>query len=697
MTGLPQSRHSWEGGAQMFFKQIRRTAEKNRKGNSLYFASLVIAIVAFYTLLSLGSQDVMRFLKTVESDAVGKLLMLLPVVYGVSLFFVFFMVFFACRYHLSRRRKEFGLYLMMGMRRGRLLFMLFGETLLNSILALAAGIPIALFLTEGISLVTARIAGLGVIGHTFTFSGAAILWTIAGFVLVQFLSMAVLSVKIVTAEPGTLIRADNTERQTVSSGRKSAGLFFAGCLLLTGGYYLAVFRLRTLSFEVTVLTVVLWISGTFLMYRGLGGFLGKFIRNRRMTKTGLWTFTARQVQEHVLSQHRPLAVASLLLMAAMACVSFGVAVGSERSQDARSVDFSLFGPQEKIEETLSQKEISDLTQNSYPLYLSDVKRQYEEDMPDAFDLSEMKEALRSLRDENGTGEMIAENPGIRYVINVRSYNQIRSGLGKTAISLSDGEVAVFSSLSGAGDYGRILNGAIQKGVSIGIDGRWYRVLPELYTDNVVADRSITLSAALIVPDGLYRQLAKSSDPYCTNAQLRDSVIKKTGLMQAEQNMSELLSRTEIEYDSFLGGIGRTLFYRVASGYLTIYLGILLWLIANTVIGLKFMIGQRENIRRYEILSMIGAEGRNVAESVNRQISVYFLMVSVPALISSIFAVRAMFSGFLQIPYGTSAAEIAGLCALAMAVFAGFEFLYIRIVKRNAAREIRRIEIFSRGS
>ena len=131
MTGLPQSRHSWEGGAQMFFKQIRRTAEKNRKGNSLYFASLVIAIVAFYTLLSLGSQDVMRFLKTVESDAVGKLLMLLPVVYGVSLFFVFFMVFFACRYHLSRRRKEFGLYLMMGMRRGRLLFMLFGETLLN--------------------------------------------------------------------------------------------------------------------------------------------------------------------------------------------------------------------------------------------------------------------------------------------------------------------------------------------------------------------------------------------------------------------------------------------------------------------------------------------------------------------------------------------------------------------------------------
>ena len=76
----------------MFFKQILRNAAKNRKGNGLFFGSLVIAIVAFYTLLSLGQQDVMIYLKSVESDAVAKLLKLLPVVYFVSLFFVFFLV-----------------------------------------------------------------------------------------------------------------------------------------------------------------------------------------------------------------------------------------------------------------------------------------------------------------------------------------------------------------------------------------------------------------------------------------------------------------------------------------------------------------------------------------------------------------------------------------------------------------------------
>ena len=62
----------------MFFKQVWRNAAKNRKGNGLFYGSLVIAIIAFYTLLSLGEQDVMRFLGTIESDAVRKLLKLLP-------------------------------------------------------------------------------------------------------------------------------------------------------------------------------------------------------------------------------------------------------------------------------------------------------------------------------------------------------------------------------------------------------------------------------------------------------------------------------------------------------------------------------------------------------------------------------------------------------------------------------------------
>ena len=121
----------------MFFSQIRRNAARNRKSNGLFFASLVIAVIAFYTLLSLGEQDVMRFLKTIESEAVRKLMLLIPLVYAVSLFFVFFLVYFSYHYQLNERKKELGLYLMLGMKRSRMFAMLIGETLLNSLISLA--------------------------------------------------------------------------------------------------------------------------------------------------------------------------------------------------------------------------------------------------------------------------------------------------------------------------------------------------------------------------------------------------------------------------------------------------------------------------------------------------------------------------------------------------------------------------------
>ena len=147
----------------MFFRQIKRNAAKNRKNNGLFFGSLVIAVIAFYTLLSMDKQDIMRFLKTIESDAVRKLLQLIPVVYGVSLFFVFFLVYFSCHYQLNERKKELGLYLMLGMKKSRLFAMLMSETLLNSLISLVIGIPAALFLTEAISLITVRAAGLDII------------------------------------------------------------------------------------------------------------------------------------------------------------------------------------------------------------------------------------------------------------------------------------------------------------------------------------------------------------------------------------------------------------------------------------------------------------------------------------------------------------------------------------------------------
>lgn len=105
-----------------------------------------------------------------ESDAVKKLVGMIPLFYGMTLIILFFLVYFASKYQLERRRHEFGMYLMLGMRRSRLFLLLLAEDVRSSVFVLAIGLPSAVLLSELISLVTARLAGLGIIGHRLNIS-----------------------------------------------------------------------------------------------------------------------------------------------------------------------------------------------------------------------------------------------------------------------------------------------------------------------------------------------------------------------------------------------------------------------------------------------------------------------------------------------------------------------------------------------
>ena len=153
----------------MFFNLMIRNSKRNRKENGLFFSSLIVSIVAFYIILSLSHQDVIVFLAQMESDAVNKLMGMIPVFYGFALFILFFLIYYASKFQLERCKHEFGVYLMLGMRRRRLFAMLLAEDFRNSVISLIIGLPSALLLSELISLITARLVGIGIISHKLSF------------------------------------------------------------------------------------------------------------------------------------------------------------------------------------------------------------------------------------------------------------------------------------------------------------------------------------------------------------------------------------------------------------------------------------------------------------------------------------------------------------------------------------------------
>ena len=114
----------------------------------------------------------------------------------MTLGILFFLIYFACKYQFERRRHEFGVYLMLGMRRSKLFGMLLAEDCLISILAMFIGLPVAVVLSEIVSLVTAKLVGMGIIGHQFSLSWSAIEWTLAGFLAIKLTALLILSGRI---------------------------------------------------------------------------------------------------------------------------------------------------------------------------------------------------------------------------------------------------------------------------------------------------------------------------------------------------------------------------------------------------------------------------------------------------------------------------------------------------------------------
>lgn len=731
----------------MFFKQIISNMKKNRKDNGLFFATLLIAIIAFYTLLSLESLDVMQFLKTIEGDAIRKLMLLVPFIYVVSLFFVFFLVYFAYRYQMENRRREFGLYLMLGMKRIRLFLMLMCETILNSMLSILVGIPTALLLTECISLATARLVGLGIVGHQFTLSAAAIAGTILGFFLVQLAAMLILSVKFCRMDPAALLRTETETVQKTDSGKRGVFFFFSGLLLLVFAYLLGIFYLQSLDVLVVALILLCGSAGTFLLYRGLGAFIGKMIQKQKDKKDGLYTFTGRQIQESVLHQHTSLAVSSLLLLLALACISFGIGMGVGRTGgDVRVCDFSLLGTEDEVASVLDRPEVQTMVADCYPMYLGMPRRLFHidyssenassgenasssENAPvEDLSLEGILLALKTVPQSNIRDNIIKniqQKDGYNdmYLIPVSSYNALLHSIGEPQIDLSTDKIALFSAeYRASAEFSEVWDQALKSGAYaefVSEDGtaQRFEILPQMYYNNIVADRAITLYVAMIVPDEVYLKwidpdnaqdgttqdnmaqddmIQEITEPtgdlsemtaFCYNIHLKDEIVDEQGLLPAILQMQKLLNESGLEYDSYLGGIGRKLFYTVAASYLSIYLGVLFLLIANTVLALKYLIWQKQNRSRYLTLLMLGAQKQDISRSMGSQIRLYFLLVLIVAILNSVFAIVSMFTSFLKLPAGTSIQASILLTGIAFLCFIVIELIYISIVQRKSRREI----------
>lgn len=673
----------------MFFKLISRNSKRNRKENGLFFSSLLVSIIAFYIILSLPNQDVMIFLAQMESDAVDRLMAMIPVFFGMTLFILFFLIYYASKFQLERRRHELGVYLMMGMRRIKLFAMLLAEDLRNSVVSLLIGLPVAVLLSELISLITARLVGLGIVGHQISFSLKAVLWTAAGFLMIKFAAFLILSIRISRQEIGSLLV------DTPDGAKKRLPAFFyalsllGGILCLIVAYTMAIHGETWSGLAMMGLTVLLGILGTIAFFWGFRSVISVIVKSGRKDRQ-LHVFNFRQIQETVVYRSGTLAICSLLILTALCC--FGAGVGISRfygEAEQHVLDYTFEGNEDSadtaaIRQTLSEYQLDTQFSDLFEMKVGHISTT--DDTDNAFQMEAVMSALREMQPSEDR-DVLLNNLGYAtypYLISASSYNHLLSAAGLPELELDSDEAAVYIDSEFTTDERiAILRSILENRPKAFLDGKTIYLTGTVQTTNLVTDRSITLSFALILPDEVFEYYTQDDYNIYLNGVLGKSAEENTSLMSAISDMNKKLDEVGLHYESYLQNMGRQLFYMVAASYITIYLAIIFLIIANTIIGVQFLISQQKSSRRYRTLIHLGAAYPILCKSARKQINWYFGIPVIMAAFSSLFGVRALLTGILSSRAKSNLSEMMIISAAMILVLCVIEYIYIAVVKRTS--------------
>ena len=142
--------------------------------------------------------------------------------------------------------------------------------------------------------------------------------------------------------------------------------------------------------------------------------------------------------------------------------------------------------------------------------------------------------------------------------------------GKPVIKLSEDEAAVYI----GSDFTTVnrtamLNDILTEQPETELVGSPIYLTGEVQSVNLITDRSITLSFALILPDEAFLYHTQGMYDTYVNAVLSKQAMEGNSLMTAYLNLSEKLNETGLEYESYLQNMGSERMIRFISESSTI--------------------------------------------------------------------------------------------------------------------------------
>ena len=685
---------------------------KSLRDFSVFFITLVFGVCAFYAFASINDQTAVINLAEQQSEAVSAVMRMLSSVSVFVAVILGFLVVYANRFLVRRRKREFGIYLTLGMGRAQVAAIMVMETLAVGVAALVVGLVLGVLLSQVMMYVTANLFEATIPGFAFVFSPGAALSTLACYAAIFALSLLLNVREVSRYRLIDLINADKVSEKVKARSLPVCVVLFLVSLVLMGVAYRTLLENGVMSDKFGQATALVSV-GTALFFFSVSGFLLRFLQGRPgVYLRGLNAFTLRQLNSRVNT-----AWVSITLVCAMLFVAIcGVCTG--------------FSVSRGISDALEKGSPYDASINAYPRGLMiagmddadyDLPEVNEEAASDGFDM--VAAMRRKVSDWDGIvsataqvnqympsgaqggisqrwayettsyatdatlDEVLGQNDSRFAFVRVSQYNALRALLGEKPVELGRDECLVWSDFAPLDGFWEAFidqhPGFEALGTTLHPRGMAHETLCNtsaasvtgalVVPDEVLPDDLVPAMTSLDVTysgsvDECEQRFQDACEAACGPADSRGVEAWPVCFMETRQAMA----------DSTVG-------LTVVTTYLAIYIGLILLISCASVLSIQQLSAVADDVSRYRVLAELGAEPAQIRGALMVQVGVYFVFPLVVAVCHAACALTSI-NGLISLATGfdVSNALVATVCFV-VALYGGYFLLTYQTSKAMVLR------------
>lgn len=709
----------------------------------VYLLTLTLGVTVFYAFNTISMQvDIAGIDEKGLAQVMGS--MLGDLTYFLAGVMAFLMVY-ANNFIMKRRKKEFGLYQVLGMGRGRVATIMALETVIVSVVAFVAGIVLGVGLSQLMTFFTASLFKTQIANFHFFFSVHAFNLTLA-CMLVMFVLTLLLNLRAVRRTK--LIELMGAERRNESIKTRNPwiaiAIFAVGVALVGVAYY----RLLRDGFPLTAtdsklqeamnqfgITTAMVTVGTFALFWGLSGMLIKLLQSLRgVYWRGLNMFTVRQLAAKVNTVCFSMGVIAMLLFLAITSVTCGMSIANvmnENLERYNPVDVSqtyVYYTPDTLDYYKGYKGyvnpseadrmvLADTTVDLYPAWhgkgksagnndetgkkvnIADVAGEHVQiDSYLSYPLGGSDPSVTPGEMCKTMGEKLpkafggsnADTMGL-FVTPASQYNKLRQMMGEEPVHIGRDQYLLTCDMGG--ELVDLYAKYMADGHALTLGGHTLKPATDKSDEDTAAIANSAMGSnpgTVVVADELLSQL--NLQPYSSSL----LVNYKQGMDTTEAD--ESIKNTVLdnllvdgkEPGSWGIFITRSEMYTQAAqmngliSYLAIYIGFVLVVACAAILSIQQLSNVADGSRSYRVLAQIGCDDRQIRHSVMAQQAVFFLFPLAVGLAHSFVALKVIIE-MVSIFGNMSIGGTVGLtCAIFLAAYGGY-FLVTYLMSTGIVR------------